>query len=116
MKYYLLYFSLLHLSLPHTQVVEQLAYFIRKEDSMIMEETFESCVQFHTVQRGGLQSLLRLMNGIYAPLVTHSTDWPESIKNNYIAHMHRFITYLTGTQHDTRNSTLRGSTSKDTSS
>ncbi|KAK3546101.1 hypothetical protein QTP70_022875 [Hemibagrus guttatus] len=78
-----------------SQVVEQLAYFIRKEDSMIMEETFESCVQFGTVRGGGLESLLRLMNGIHAPLVTHSTDWPESIKNNYIAHMHRFITYLT---------------------
>ncbi|XP_053341025.1 dynein axonemal heavy chain 2 [Clarias gariepinus] len=78
-----------------SQVVEQLAYFIRKEDCMIMEETFESCVQFGTVRGGGLQSLLRLMNGIHAPLVTHTTDWPESIKNNYLAHMHRFITFLT---------------------
>lgn len=73
---------------------------------MIMEETFESCVQFGTVRGGGMESLLRLMNGIHAPLVTHSTDWPESIKNNYLAHMHRFITYLTGTQHDSRNSTF----------
>ncbi|MCI4377271.1 hypothetical protein PGIGA_G00201730 [Pangasianodon gigas] len=78
-----------------SQVVEQLAYFIRKEDSMIMEETFESRVQFGTVRGGGIESLLRLMNGIHAPLVTHSTDWPESIKNNYLAHMHRFVTYLT---------------------
>ncbi|MCJ8731422.1 hypothetical protein PDJAM_G00199410 [Pangasius djambal] len=78
-----------------SQVVEQLAYFIRKENSMIMEETFESCVQFGTVRGGGIESVLRLMNGIHAPLVTHSTDWPESIKNNYFAHMHRFITYLT---------------------
>lgn len=100
MKYYLFYFSLLRLSLPHTQVVEQLAYFIRKQDTMIMEETFESCVQFGTVRGGGIESLLRLMNGIHAPLVTHSTDWPETIMNNYLPHMHRFITYLTGTRHD----------------
>lgn len=106
MKYYLFYFSLLHISLAHTQVVEQLAYFIRKEDCMIMEETFESYLQFGTLPGGGIASLLRLMNGIHAPLVTYSTDWPESIKNNYLAHMHRFITYLTGTQHNTRNSTL----------
>lgn len=97
MKYYLFYFSLLHHSRPRTQVVEQLAYFMRKEDSVIMEETFESCVQFGTVWGGGTESLLRLMNRIHAPLVTHSTDWSESIKNNYLAHMHRFITYFTGT-------------------
>lgn len=106
MKYYLFYFSLLHLSFPHTQVVEQLAYFIRKEDSLIMRETFESSVQFGTVRGGGIESLLRLINRLHAPLVTQSTDWPESIKNNYIAHMHRFITFLTGTQHDTRYNTL----------
>ncbi|KAK2860339.1 hypothetical protein Q7C36_004505 [Tachysurus vachellii] len=78
-----------------SQVVEQLAYFLRKEGSVITEETFESHVQFGTVRGSGIESLLRLMNGIHAPLVTHSTDWPESIKINYIAHMHRFITYLT---------------------
>ncbi|TSK77047.1 Dynein heavy chain 2, axonemal [Bagarius yarrelli] len=77
------------------QVVEQLAYFIRTEDSLISEETFESCVQFGTVRGGGIESLLRLMNGIQAPLVSRSTDWPESIKNYYISHTHRFITYLT---------------------
>ncbi|XP_060775597.1 dynein axonemal heavy chain 2 [Neoarius graeffei] len=78
-----------------SQVVEQLAYFIRKEDSMIMEETFESNVQFGTVCGVDIVSLLRLMDRIHAPLVTHSTDWPESIKNSYLVHMHRFITYLT---------------------
>ncbi|KAI5104428.1 dynein heavy chain 2, axonemal isoform X1 [Silurus meridionalis] len=78
-----------------SQVVEQLAYFIRKEDSVITEETFVSCVQFGTTRGGGIESLLRLMNGIHAPLVTQSTDWPENVKNNYIAHMHRFVTNLT---------------------
>lgn len=75
---------------------------------MIMEETFESCVQFGTVQGGGMESLLRLMNGIHAPLVTHCTDWPEGVKNNYLTHMHRFITYLTGTWYHRypRNSTF----------
>ncbi|KAI4898373.1 hypothetical protein NFI96_012388, partial [Prochilodus magdalenae] len=81
-----------------SQVVEQLAYFIREEESVIMEESFESCVQFGTVRGGGMESLLRLMSGIHAPQVTLSTAWPESIKNNYSAHMHRFLTSLTDTR------------------
>ncbi|XP_072544049.1 dynein axonemal heavy chain 2 [Salminus brasiliensis] len=81
-----------------SQVVEQLAYFIREEESVIMEESFESCVQFGTVRGGVMESLLRLMNGIHAPQVTLSTAWPESIRNNYSAHMHRFLTSLTDTR------------------
>ncbi|XP_062849650.1 dynein axonemal heavy chain 2 [Trichomycterus rosablanca] len=80
------------------QVVEQLAYFIRDEEAVIMEETFESCVQFGTVRGGGVESLLRLMNGVHAPQVTLSTNWPESVKNDYLAQMHRFITNLTDTR------------------
>ncbi|XP_035375794.1 dynein heavy chain 2, axonemal [Electrophorus electricus] len=78
-----------------SQVVEQLAYFIREEESVITEESFESCLQFGTVRGGAMESLLRLMSGVHAPQVIFSTAWPESIKNIYSAHMDRFLTTLT---------------------
>ncbi|XP_018599950.2 dynein heavy chain 2, axonemal [Scleropages formosus] len=84
-------------SMP-SQPVEQLAYFIRAAGQPIVAETFECVVQFGTVRRGSVQSLLRLMNGVHVPQVTLNTSWPQSIKNNYSAHMHRFLTSLTDTR------------------
>ncbi|XP_036403568.1 dynein heavy chain 2, axonemal [Megalops cyprinoides] len=84
-------------SMP-AELVEQLAYFIRAEEAFIMAENFESSVQFGTVRGGAIEGLLRLMNGVHVPLVTLSTAWPESIKNNYSAHLHRFLTNLTDTR------------------
>ncbi|XP_030635110.1 dynein heavy chain 2, axonemal [Chanos chanos] len=81
-----------------SQVVEQLSYFIRTEDTLIMEESFESSVQFGSVRGGAIESLLRLMNGLHSPQVTVSTVWPESIKSNYLADMHRYLTTLTDTR------------------
>ncbi|XP_071375886.1 dynein axonemal heavy chain 2, partial [Centroberyx affinis] len=78
-----------------SQVVEQLAYFIRASEAVIAAETFEMAVQFGTVRGDATQSLLRLMNGVHVPLVTLGTSWPESIKNNYTTRMHRFLTSLT---------------------
>lgn len=63
---------------------------------MIQPETFENTVQFGMIRGSGSESLLRLMNGVFAPNATLSDDWPESIKNNYLGHMHRFLTTLTG--------------------
>ncbi|XP_045081518.1 dynein axonemal heavy chain 2 isoform X2 [Coregonus clupeaformis] len=81
-----------------SQVVDQLAFFIRSDGGLILKETFESTVQFGTVRGNATESLLRMMNGVHAPQVTLSTAWPESIKNNYSAHMHRFLTNLTDTR------------------
>ncbi|XP_076145705.1 dynein axonemal heavy chain 2 [Alosa pseudoharengus] len=78
-----------------SQSVEQLAYFIRADNAVILPETFESAVHFGMIRGSGSESLLRLMNGVFAPNVTLSGSWPESIKNNYLAHMHRYLTTLT---------------------
>ncbi|XP_051578639.1 dynein axonemal heavy chain 2 [Myxocyprinus asiaticus] len=77
------------------KVVEQMSYFIRAEESIITEENFKSLVQFGSVRGGAIEGLLRLMHGVHAPQVTISTAWPESTKNNYSEHMHRFLTNLT---------------------
>lgn len=87
----------LFLSLSHSpQVVEQMSFLIRAEDSIITEESFRSSVQFGSVRGGAIEGLLRLMNGIHTPQVTLNTVWPETAKNNYSVELHRFITKLTG--------------------
>ncbi|XP_028810290.1 dynein heavy chain 2, axonemal isoform X2 [Denticeps clupeoides] len=80
------------------QLVEQLTYFIRTANSVILVETFESSVHFGTVRDDATEALLRFMTGWHVPLVTFSTTWPESIKNNYLTHMDRFLITLLDTR------------------
>ncbi|XP_065104586.1 dynein axonemal heavy chain 2-like [Paramisgurnus dabryanus] len=88
------------------QVVEQMSYFIRAEDSVITEESFESSVQFGSIKGGAIEGLLRFMNGIHAPQVTLSTTWPESTKNFYTENLHRFITNITDSRFKLLGSTV----------
>ena len=36
-----------------------------------------------------MHSLLRLMNGVYAPQIFGSKAWPESIKKDFTGHFHK---------------------------
>ncbi|KAL0970220.1 hypothetical protein UPYG_G00238880 [Umbra pygmaea] len=89
-----------------SQVVDQLAFFIRSEDTPIFEETFESVVQFGVVRGNPIESLLRMLNGVHVPQVINSTVWPESIKNNFSAQMDRFLTTLTDSRFKLAGSTV----------
>ncbi|XP_030042289.1 dynein axonemal heavy chain 2 [Microcaecilia unicolor] len=82
-----------------TQHVDQLMYFIRKENEKLNTENFEDMVQFGSLRAGHIEALLRLMLGIYVPRIFGNTTWPESIKNNFSAHLHRFLASLTDTRH-----------------
>lgn len=63
-----------------TQPVEELTYFIRRADSdPITARNVANTVQFGTVRGGHIESLLRLMHSIYAPLFFDNTSWPDSI-------------------------------------
>lgn len=79
--------------------VDELIYFIRKQDNQIVtSENFLKLVQYGNVTTGHIQSLLRLMSGIYAPIFFENTSWPDSIKNDFSAQMHRFLASLTDTR------------------
>jgi len=44
------------------------------------------------------QSLLRQMMGIYAPIFFENKTWPDSIKNDFSAQLHKFLASLTDTR------------------
>ena len=67
-----------------------------------------------------IKSLLRQMNGVYAPIFFETTSLPESICNDFSARMHRFLglcsrtfTILTFTPH--RNSNISAFETRDLS-
>uniref|UniRef100_A0A8C4S375 Dynein axonemal heavy chain 2 n=1 Tax=Erpetoichthys calabaricus TaxID=27687 RepID=A0A8C4S375_ERPCA len=77
------------------QIVDQLAYFIRKEGKVITVEEFETIVQFGSVRGPYIESVLRFMNGICAQHIFDNTTWPQSIKNSLSTQLDRYLTSLT---------------------
>ncbi|KAL8578353.1 Dynein heavy chain 2, axonemal [Nucella lapillus] len=79
--------------------VEQLSYFIKNPSAKeVTADNFLSSVQYGTVNGVYIQSLLRNMMGIYAPVFFENTSWPDSIKNDFSAQLHKFLASLTDTR------------------
>ncbi|XP_069776189.1 dynein axonemal heavy chain 2 isoform X3 [Narcine bancroftii] len=78
-----------------SQATDYLIYFIRKEKAEINQDNFTHVVQFGSIRDGHLESLLRHMQGIYAPQFFENQLWPEGIKDNFSAHLHKFLASLT---------------------
>ncbi|XP_053575482.1 dynein axonemal heavy chain 2 [Bombina bombina] len=88
------------------QSVDQFTYFIRKERVRLTPENLEETLQFGTVRGSYIEALLRLMNGVYAPRILSNTTWPESIRNNFSAHVHRFLSALTDARYKLQGHTV----------
>lgn len=78
------------------QTQNQIVYFIRQAPVPITPENFEETVQFGTVRGAYIPALLRLLSGVFAPQIFKNTTWPESIRNHFASHLHRFLACLTG--------------------
>ena len=78
---------------------KEIAYFIRNSGTQeITIENFMSNVQFGTVSNRNLKSLLQLMSSVYVPMCTDNTSWPDSIHNEFLGQMHKFMASLTDTR------------------
>ncbi|XP_059156869.1 dynein axonemal heavy chain 2-like isoform X2 [Physella acuta] len=90
------------LSLSHTVPnfpVQQLCYFIKSMNTTeVTSQNFLKEIQYGSVKSGHIESLLRIMMGIYAPIFFENRSWPDSIKNDFSAQLHRFLASLTDTR------------------
>ncbi|XP_046278077.1 dynein axonemal heavy chain 2 isoform X2 [Marmota monax] len=93
------YFGLkLELGMP-VQTQNQIVYFIRQAPVPITSENFDATVQFGTVRGSYIPALLRLLTGVFAPQIFTNVTWPESIRNHFASHLHRFLACLTDTRY-----------------
>uniref|UniRef100_G1MEZ7 Dynein axonemal heavy chain 2 n=1 Tax=Ailuropoda melanoleuca TaxID=9646 RepID=G1MEZ7_AILME len=88
----------LDLGMP-VQTQNQIVYFIRCAPVPITSENFEATVQFGTVRGSYIPALLQLLSGVFAPQIFANTIWPESIRNHFASHLHRFLACLTDTRY-----------------
>lgn len=59
--------------------VDELQYFIRKEGVEMTPTNVGKTLQYGKVRGNYLESLLRIMTGIYGPQFFRNTTWPDSI-------------------------------------
>ncbi|XP_069805044.1 dynein axonemal heavy chain 2 isoform X1 [Dendropsophus ebraccatus] len=88
------------------QNVEQLIYLIRRERVPLTPENLDENLQFGSLRGSYIVTLLRLMNGVYAPYIFSDGSWPESIRNDFLAHLHRFLAALTDTRYKLQGHTV----------
>ncbi|KAJ1517007.1 hypothetical protein HMI55_000873 [Coelomomyces lativittatus] len=52
-------------------------------------------VQYGTIARSILDSLVELMNGIYVPLFIDNRGWPDAVRKDFAGQLHKFMAILT---------------------
>jgi hypothetical protein len=62
-----------------TIAVKELTFFIRKSNLPITKDNFLDVVQFGTLLPDNSSSLLKIMQGMYSPIIFSNKSWPDSI-------------------------------------
>ena len=66
------------LSVP-SHTVEEMTYMIRFENAVLTPDNIERNLHFGTIRANHIESLLRTMTSVYAPLFFGNWSWPDSI-------------------------------------
>ncbi|EGD81605.1 dynein heavy chain 2 [Salpingoeca rosetta] len=82
---------------PPAYPVGRLIYFVRAKPELIYPDSqFDDIVHTGVLQQDYLDSLVRLMNDLFSPLMSHAAkQWPDSVRNEFAAGMNRFMSSLT---------------------
>jgi dynein heavy chain len=95
--------------LPSVTEVHEMMYFIKmstNDDEPISDVNFEARIQFGTISGDMMESLLRMMQGVYIPLLLTNKNWPESIRKEFNSQIHRFMAFLTDTTYQLKGHTV----------
>jgi hypothetical protein len=76
--------------------VYDLTYFVRDELGMVFTvEGFHDEVTFGTIHENVEETILTLMNRLYAPKILKDKRWDENVKANLFVGLHSFLAFLT---------------------
>ncbi|XP_071951094.1 dynein axonemal heavy chain 2-like isoform X2 [Antedon mediterranea] len=88
-------------------MTKDMAYFIKLDSGVEINSTnITKLVQYGTMKPGHIKSLLSLMQSIYVPLFMENKSWPDSIRNDFSAQLHRFMATVTDTHYKMQNHTV----------
>lgn len=83
-----------NLNFPNETVFD-LTYFLREPNHIFSLDDFHDRVTFGRIDSDVDGALLLLMEKIYAPILLHKSDWPESNRTQFLASLHSFLANMT---------------------
>ncbi|KAJ3127608.1 Dynein heavy chain 2, axonemal, partial [Nowakowskiella sp. JEL0407] len=109
-------------TIPSNRKIRELMYFIKhapKEHSISSDESnkggnqnqlteanFSKRIQFGLVSGTAMESMLRVMSGVYVPMFLDNKRWPESVRRDFTNQVHKFMANLTDTTHQMKGHTV----------
>ena len=70
-------------------------YFIREPGLIFTVENFHDEVQFGNIHENVEETLLVILNQVYAPMILKDERWDDTIRVNLFVSLHEFLAYLT---------------------
>ncbi|KAJ3375748.1 Dynein heavy chain 2, axonemal [Allomyces arbusculus] len=67
------------------------------DEAPLTAATLTRRVQYGTIARSVLDSLVVLMNGVYVPLFLDNRGWPDTVRKDFAGQLHKFMAVLTDT-------------------
>ncbi|VEL38084.1 unnamed protein product [Protopolystoma xenopodis] len=87
----------------------EFTYFVRQrpaQGKILTPEIFDAYVQFGTVCGQPVESLMRVMSAVYAPIFSSVDTWPDSVRNDFALQLQRFMSALTDARWKMENKTV----------
>ncbi|RLN72009.1 hypothetical protein BBJ28_00019305, partial [Nothophytophthora sp. Chile5] len=72
-------------------------YFVKNGQTLLTPSNVKDALQFGTVEKDAIASLLHLMNGYYLQRLQANRSWPESVQKEFTGQFFRFMSSLTET-------------------
>ncbi|KAI9995701.1 hypothetical protein PInf_012769 [Phytophthora infestans] len=72
-------------------------YFVKNGQTLVTPANIKDALQYGTVEKDAISSLLHLMNGYYLQRLQANKSWPESVQKEFTGQFFRFMSSLTET-------------------
>jgi dynein heavy chain, axonemal len=85
----------------------QMVFFTKQPGQAVTASNIARRVCFGCINSSdACQTLLKMMHGLYMPMVLSNTTWPETVKTDFMGQIHKFMANLTETVHEVKGKTI----------
>jgi len=93
--------------IPQPKRVRRLQYFLKQaSDASLGLDNIQDLVQYGVATGSPMDSLLKLMNGVYMPTFLKNDTWPDGVKKEFAGQLHKFMASLTETANQIKGHTI----------
>ena len=97
----------IHTDFVETRSLDTFQYFVKLEpETELSRHNIGQYVAVGTVGLDEMEQLLRDMTSEYMPVFTHNEQWPESVRRDFTAGLHKFMASLVETTYLTQGRTI----------